>query len=52
MWTTFLLRATELAEQRSREAKRESRARELRRHAASHGRRKLIRRNEPDAPTR
>jgi hypothetical protein len=52
MWTTFLLRATELAEERSREARRESRARELRRQAASHGRRQPIRRIEPDKPTR
>jgi hypothetical protein len=52
MWTTFLLRATELAQERSREAKRESRARELRRLAASQGRRRPIRRIDPDAETR
>ncbi len=39
MWTTFLLRANELAAERSREAKRERHARELRRHAASQSRR-------------
>ena len=48
MWTTFLLRATELAQERSREAKRESRARELRRQPRAKGRRRPIRRIDPD----
>lgn len=52
MWTTFLLRANELAAERSREAKRERHARELRRHAASQSRHQPNRRNEPDEPTR
>ena len=51
MWTTFLLRATELAEERTREARNESRVRELRRQLAK-GRRRPIRRIEPDEPTR
>lgn len=45
MWTTFLLRATELAEERSREAQRDGRARELRRQVAK-GDRRAIRRLE------
>jgi hypothetical protein len=51
MWTTFLLRANELAAERSREARRETRARELRRELAR-GRRATIRRVEPIEQTR
>lgn len=51
MWTTFLLRATELAEERSREAKRESRVRELRRQIAK-GRPRPTRRMDPDERAR
>jgi hypothetical protein len=50
MWTTFLLRANELAAERSREARREVRARELRRQLVK-GRRPT-RRPDPDEPTR
>ena len=39
MWTTFLLRATELAEERTREARREGRVRELQRELAKARRR-------------
>jgi hypothetical protein len=51
MWTTFLLRATELAEERSREARNESRARELRRQVAK-GRLRPTRRVERDERSR
>jgi hypothetical protein len=51
MWTTFLLRATEIAAERSREARRESRARELRRQLAK-ARHPQIRRIEADRQAR
>ena len=51
MWTTFLLRANEIAAERSREARKESRARELRRQLAR-GRHATSRRAEPTEPTR
>jgi hypothetical protein len=51
MWTTFLLRANELAAERSREARREGRARELRRQLAK-GRNHPIRRVDPDEQAR
>jgi hypothetical protein len=47
MWTTFLLRANELAAERSREARREGKARELRRQLAK-ARNHPIRRLEAD----
>lgn len=47
MWTTFLLRANELAAERSREARREGKARELRRQLAK-TRNHPIRRLEAD----
>jgi hypothetical protein len=51
MWTTFLLRANELAAERSREARRENRVRELRRQIAK-GRNRPTRRPDPDAQAR
>jgi hypothetical protein len=51
MWTTFLLRANELAAERSREARRENRVRELRRQVAK-GRSRPTRRADPDERVR
>ena len=51
MWTTFLLRANELAAERSREARRENRVRELRRQVAK-GRVRPTRQPNSDEPTR
>lgn len=50
MWTTFLLRANELAAERSREAHRENRARELRREMAKGQRRPIRRQESGDRP--
>jgi hypothetical protein len=47
MWTTFLLRANELAAERSREAHRDGKARELRRQVAK-ARNRPTRRLETD----